>query len=70
LQSGGAQSSPVTLSSSVGPATVLLYLGGYSSAPLSSASRSRSATAATSACRSRRLTSPGRTGDQPVRSTW
>jgi len=33
LQSGGAQSSPVTLSSSVGPATVLLYLGGYSSAP-------------------------------------
>ena len=33
LQSGGAQSSPVTLSPSVGPATVLLYLGGYSSAP-------------------------------------
>ncbi|MGD0449314.1 MAG: hypothetical protein ABSB36_12040 [Candidatus Dormibacteria bacterium] len=33
LQSGGPQSSSLTLSSSAGPATVLLYLGGYSSAP-------------------------------------
>ena len=33
LQSGDPQSSPLTLSTSAGPATVLLYLGGYSSAP-------------------------------------
>ena len=33
LEPGGPQSSPVTLASSTGPATVILYLGGYSSAP-------------------------------------